>query len=68
MVTEYRRRKLKLPVFDDEDPNGWIFKAERYFSINQIGEDEMMEATVVCLEGEALAWFQWEKKMRKLQN
>lgn len=27
---------LELPVFNREDPMGWIFKAERYFLINHI--------------------------------
>ncbi|KAL2469553.1 Ty3-gypsy retrotransposon protein [Abeliophyllum distichum] len=33
-----------------------------------MAEDERMEATSVCFEGEALAWFHWEKKRRKLTN
>ncbi|KAL2460735.1 Mediator of RNA polymerase II transcription subunit 25 [Abeliophyllum distichum] len=63
-----RSRRLEMPVFEGLDPDGWIYKAERYFAINQIVDKKRMEAIVVCLDGEALAWFQWEKKRRKLHS
>lgn len=66
--SDQRNKKLELPLFDGGGPDGWIFRAERYFSINQMVEEEKLEATTMCLEGEALAWFQWEKKRRKLQS
>ncbi|KAL2465358.1 Uncharacterized protein Adt_41209 [Abeliophyllum distichum] len=65
---DHRSRRLEMPVFEGLDPDRWIYKAKRYFAINQIADEERMEATVVCLDGEALAWFQWEKKPRKLHS
>ncbi|CAN4106303.1 unnamed protein product [Withania somnifera] len=35
-------RKLQLPVFEGEDPLGWIFKVERYFTVNEISEAERL--------------------------
>lgn len=67
VVEEYeptKHRKLELPIFSREDPMGWIFRVERYFSLNKIPEGEKMEAVTVCLEGKALHWFQW-REMRK---
>lgn len=54
-----KHRKLELPLFEGEDPLGWIFRVERYFSINGVGEDEKLDAAVVSLEGKVLSWFQW---------
>ncbi|KAL2486707.1 Uncharacterized protein Adt_31463 [Abeliophyllum distichum] len=31
-----------------------------------IAEEEEVEDTLVCLEGEALAWFEWEKKRQEV--
>lgn len=52
-------RKLQLPIFDGEDPIGWLFRVERYFRINAVAEMERLEAAIVCLEGKALNWYQW---------
>ena len=55
---DYLPRCLELPVFEGIDPDGWIFQAKRYFEINDLRADERLQATmVVCMEGEALAWF-----------
>ena len=56
---ESKLRRLEMPVFVGEDPDGWIFRAERYFSVCRLSEQEKLETAVISLEGEALAWFQW---------
>lgn len=55
---EDRMRHLEVPYFSGEDPYDWIYRAERYFEINQIPEDEKVLAASVCFEGKALNWFQ----------
>ena len=43
-------RKLELPLFDGEDPLGWIFKVERYFMVNGVTEAEKVDAAIVSLD------------------
>ncbi|XP_010263147.1 PREDICTED: NADH dehydrogenase [ubiquinone] flavoprotein 1, mitochondrial-like [Nelumbo nucifera] len=50
-------RKLELPIFDGENPDGWLFRAECYFEINGLLPAERLRVAVVCLEGDALAWY-----------
>ena len=38
---------------------GWIFRAELFFEMNQLTEMEKMIAAGVSFEDEALAWFRW---------
>lgn len=52
-------RHLEVPYFTKEDPCGWIYRAERYFEINQIPKEEKVLAASICFEGKALNWFQW---------
>ncbi|EXB52102.1 hypothetical protein L484_024652 [Morus notabilis] len=42
-----------------EDPYGWVFRAERYFAVNDIDDEERILAASICTEGRALGWFQW---------
>ncbi|XP_022848903.1 uncharacterized protein LOC111371244 [Olea europaea var. sylvestris] len=63
-----RSRRLEMPVFHGENPDGWLFKAERYFSINHFSNWEKIEAAAVCFEGEALAWYQWEDGRQTFQR
>ena len=35
-VFDIRPRKLELPTFDCDNPEGWILKAERFFALNQL--------------------------------
>lgn len=40
-----------MPSFDGTDPDGWILRAERYFGIYQLKNDEKIEAVMLCLSG-----------------
>ena len=48
--------KLELPIFDGNNLDGRLFRAERYFEINKLKSAEKLRAAIVCLKGEALAW------------
>ncbi|CAH1422793.1 unnamed protein product [Lactuca virosa] len=63
-VTNWRFRKLDMPLFDGENPDGWNLRAERYFNFYKLSEADKLVAAVVALEGDALLWFQWEHKCR----
>lgn len=63
----WRLRKMDLPVFDGSDPDGWLLRVERYFSIYGLTEGEMLEAVVIAMEGDALRWYQWEQKRRPIR-
>ncbi|XP_024963751.1 uncharacterized protein LOC112504018 [Cynara cardunculus var. scolymus] len=54
--------KLEIPIFDGKDPDGWILRAERYFTLNQLSQEEKIDVSFVSFEGDALKWFQWEHK------
>lgn len=54
-------RKLEMLIFSGEDPDGWLFQAERYFDVNGLSEKEKLGAVGVSLDAEALSWLQWTK-------
>ncbi|KAF7801588.1 Retrotransposable element Tf2 [Senna tora] len=60
-------KKHKIPVFEGQDPIGWLFKGERYFDINKV-EKSKMEAAAMRLEGRALNWYQWPESHPSLQK
>ena len=33
-------KKVEMPVFAGEDPNSWLFRAERYFQIHKLSDSE----------------------------
>ena len=57
-----------MPIFDGEDPDGWILRVERYFAFYKLTEDEMLEAVAVAMDGDALRWYQWENKRRPIRR
>lgn len=50
----YRGRKVEIPVFEGEEAYSWLVKVERYFKINGVKEEEMLEAVMIALDGRAL--------------
>lgn len=41
-------------MFDGENPDGWITKAERFVHFYGLTKEEMMEASMVSLDGDVL--------------
>ncbi|XP_074349249.1 uncharacterized protein LOC141688990 [Apium graveolens] len=64
----WRFKKLDLPTFEGNNPDGWILRAERYFKFYRLSEDEQVEAAVVSLDGVALLWYQWEHSRRPIRR
>lgn len=50
-----RSRRVEMPTFNGENPDGWTFRAERYFAMNGLTENEKLDVAVVSLNEEALA-------------
>ncbi|CAH9101834.1 unnamed protein product [Cuscuta europaea] len=56
-------RRIDLPLFNGEGAYNWIIRMERYFRLNNIDEDEKVEASMVAMEDRALNWFHlWENQ------
>ena len=56
--SNWKLRKLDLPLFDGTNPDGCILRAERFFHFYRLGEEDQLEAAIVTLEGDALLWYQ----------
>lgn len=69
-------KKVKLPVFEGEDPVAWITRAEIYFDVQNAPEDLRVKLTRLSMEGPTIHWFNllmetedelsWEKLKRAL--
>ena len=63
-----RGRRLEMQVFEEDDPNSWVFRVEQYFSVNQLSDEEKLDFDALGFEGVALAWFQWEQRRRRFKS
>ncbi|GKA49307.1 ankyrin repeat-containing protein [Tanacetum coccineum] len=58
--TDYRLRKLKMPLFNGDDVYDWVYQAERFFDIQGLfTTGERLRAAMMCLEGPTLSWSRW---------
>ncbi|TYK28503.1 Ty3/gypsy retrotransposon protein [Cucumis melo var. makuwa] len=51
-----------MPVFTGEDPDSWLFRAERYFQIHKLTDSEKMLVSTVSFDGPALNWFRSQEE------
>ena len=56
--------KLSFQTFDDDDPTGWIFKAEQYFTFKNITHAHQVQLALFHLNGIALQWYRWDTKFK----
>jgi hypothetical protein len=51
--------KLEFPRWDDEDPSGWVSRAECFFKYHHTPADSKVEIASISLDGDAIQWFDW---------
>lgn len=49
-------KKLDLPDFEGKNPDDWIFRMEKCFSVNQTDEGEKLSLAMSSLTGSAVTW------------
>lgn len=69
-------KKVKLPLFDGDDPVAWITRAEIYFDVQNSADDMRVKLARLSMEGSTIHWFNllmetedalsWEKLKRAL--
>lgn len=52
-------KNIVFPTFSEENPRGWILKAEKYFCYYDIPDEEKVDVTSIHLEGDALDFYSW---------
>ncbi|PNX95727.1 retrotransposon-related protein [Trifolium pratense] len=50
-------KKVKLPLFEGDDPVAWITRAEIYFDVQQTPEDMRVKLSRLSMEGPTIHWF-----------
>jgi hypothetical protein len=69
-------KKVKLPVFEGDDPVAWITRAEIYFDVQNTTDDMRVKLARLSMEGATIHWFNllmetedeltWEKLKKSL--
>jgi uncharacterized coiled-coil protein SlyX len=49
-------KKVKLPLFDGDDPVGWITRAEIYFDVQNTVDDMRVKLARLSMEGSTIHW------------
>lgn len=55
-----------MSIFNGSNPNEWILKVERYFTLHRLANEEKLEAAVIGFEEDALLWYRWENKKKAI--
>ncbi|KAL0533794.1 hypothetical protein IC582_028065 [Cucumis melo] len=61
-------KKIEMPVFTGEDPDSWLFRAERYFQIHKLTESKKMLVSTVSFDGPALNWYRSQEERDKFTS
>jgi hypothetical protein len=56
--------KMDFPRWDEDDPFGWLSRAERFFHFYGTPETSRVEIASIHLKGEAVQWYDWFEASR----
>jgi hypothetical protein len=66
-VGEQTQNRMDMPVFDGSDPDGWVLRMERYYTINHFEDHERVESAIIAFKGDVLTWWDWENKRKPVK-
>ncbi|WVY89838.1 hypothetical protein V8G54_035352 [Vigna mungo] len=59
------RKRVELPVFEGGEPWNWMSRAEKFFEVQKVEEEEKMQLVFISMEGYAGSWFRfWREKTK----
>lgn len=59
----------QMPMFEGEDPLGWITRTEKFFDAQRVDENHKLHLAFINIEGNTIFWFQhWKKKTKQLRG
>ncbi|KOM40257.1 hypothetical protein LR48_Vigan04g045500 [Vigna angularis] len=59
------RKRVELPVFEGGEPWNWISRAEKFFEVQKVEEEEKLQLAFISMEGYAESWFRfWREKTK----
>ncbi|TYK19603.1 transposon Tf2-1 polyprotein isoform X1 [Cucumis melo var. makuwa] len=58
-------KKVEMLVFNDEDPDLWLFHTKRYFQIHKLSEFEKIVVSTISFKGPALNWYRSQEERNK---
>lgn len=56
---KYKSIRTKMPKFDGENIQGWIYKAKKYLRYHKIPDEKRIIVATFNIEGEVLEWLLW---------
>lgn len=60
--------KIKMTLFLDDNPIGWFYRVDIYFSLHPCLDQEKLWLTELSFEGKALKLFKWQNNHEPLLN
>lgn len=63
-----RFKKVEMPTFAGLELESWIFRAERYYEIQKLSEDEKMIVAIISFDGIAMAWYRYTDNREKFRD
>ena len=61
-------KKVEMPIFNGDDPDSWLFRAERYFQIHKLTDFEKMTVATISFEGPTLNWYRSQEEREKFTD
>ena len=61
-------KKVEMPVFNNEDLDLWLFRADRYFQIHKLTNSDKLIVATISFEGSALNWYRAQEEREKFTD
>lgn len=61
-------RVMELPIYDGQNPDDWVFRAEKCFAVNHVAEEDRLGQALACLTGSAVTWLRYTQDMEDLKD
>ncbi|WVZ02928.1 hypothetical protein V8G54_023734 [Vigna mungo] len=59
------RKGVELPIFDGVDPLNWVSRADNFFELQGMSEEEKLRLAYISMEKKARYWFRFWKRNAK---
>ncbi|KAH7837473.1 hypothetical protein Vadar_014288 [Vaccinium darrowii] len=63
-----RFNRIDFPKFSGDDPEGWVYRCQKFFEIHTIDETQKVRLAAIHLEDKAISWYRWFERSHTVRT
>lgn len=59
-------KRLEMSIFKGDHPDSWVYRAEHYFEIHELTNEEKIKVAIISFDHDSVDWYRWSNNRKPI--